>query len=230
MRNNSLIIYASVIALIVFSGLIVQIKSTSSAYVEAPYVEIHCNVNTSFIDDNLCGYQNCSPEVIKNQEWYFIDGLGFYIKEGIHFSDYTYGNSFNFSEDAIVFLTQACAPDISSVLDYLNENTLHELYYDFYPYHPTSSQGNITQINENWWLRSASTDFSTNSQFWLQPGSIIFLAVLLFLIIIGIILGIKFRKEKKKKQLIILICMIILAIIVTIILFIIHYISGMIAA
>jgi hypothetical protein len=187
-------------------------------------------VNTSFIDNNLCGDQNCSPVIIKNPGWYYIDGLGFYIKEGIHFSDYTYGEySFNFSEDAILFLKQACDPDISSVLNFLNENTLTEIYYDFYPYHPTSSYGNITQINENWWLRSASRDFSTtNSQFWLKPGSIIFLLVLILLTIIGIIFGIKFRKEKKKNQLIILICMIILAIIFSILLFIIYYISSMI--
>lgn len=39
---------------------------------EASYVKIHCNVNVSYIENNLCTMDDCSPKISKSGDHYSV--------------------------------------------------------------------------------------------------------------------------------------------------------------
>jgi hypothetical protein len=225
MRKNNYFIVGSIVVLLFFSGLLIQNRNIS-AEVAPPYTWIHCSANTTYIDNNLCVYQNCSPKVTKYYSRYTIDNKEFGIQDGLIFG----GNSLHFSDDEIAFLTQACSPNISAVLHYINEHPLKKFYNDFYPQAQENQPGEESLIGENWWLYATSPSSSGILNIRNNPLIIMDLLVFIIAIVSAIIFGVLYRKEKKKYQLIGCFAMIILTILFAISLFFLTYVNQMIAA
>jgi len=160
MRNNgknfSVIILTLVIVMLFFS--LIQIKYTSAVSPQASYIHVHCNINTSFIEENLCEEEDCSPIVNWDGSDYLIDHI--WIRSDKNYFDLIpFGASrYNLSKDAADFLIKACEPNISSVLNYVRENIANmDDYCDFYPYYPTDEDNEkIVKINKTWYLVSSS--------------------------------------------------------------------------
>lgn len=166
--NRNLIIYF-IFFVLVFSFLIMPSNIVSAITPEASYVKIHCNVNISYIENNLCTVNDCSPKVSKSGDDYYIDDedatmpSSFTIEpaDGI-IRYYTWVKTidnittyeFYISDNASEFLIQACEPDITPVLNYLQENNITADYNNFYTYKPEGD--NVKKIDETWYLKSSS--------------------------------------------------------------------------
>ena len=78
-------IYSAIILLTLFSLLLMVPPKTTSAALEPSYTIVHCNINISYIEDNLCESENCSP-IVKLE----YGGHGYHIDELIEI----YGESY----------------------------------------------------------------------------------------------------------------------------------------
>ena len=79
--------------LLVISYLLTPSYIVSAVSYEAAYVKIHCDVNISFIENNLCTSYGCSPIVEKSGNNYFVDDfLVIPDEELIYFCDGQYNN------------------------------------------------------------------------------------------------------------------------------------------
>ncbi len=166
MRNDGkIIICLAVLFVFLLSFLIVTNENVSATSIEGPYTKIHCKVNISYLENNLCEEDSCSPKVEKDNYgyWYYVDDVfGILAKDDLIYvysvNQYTNGPfSYNVSEEQIEFIYNVCEEDISSILSYLNENTLLKDWNDFYQYKPNGGYGHeITKIDDNWYLDSHS--------------------------------------------------------------------------
>lgn len=156
MRNDGgKIIYLAILFVFLLSFLFVTNEKVSATSIEGAYTKIHCKINISYIENNLCEGESCSPQVEKDNYgyWYYVDDTF-----GMHIDgDELYVYSSNISEDQIEFITGICEPDITPVLNYLNENNLTEDWNNFYQYKPNGGYGHkITKIDNTWYLDSHS--------------------------------------------------------------------------
>jgi len=164
MRNDGkIIICLAVLFVFSLSFLIVTNENVSATSFESPYTKIHCKINISYIENNLCEEESCSPKVEKDKlgYWYYVDDVFGIYTEGDSLYVYSLNRyskgPFNISEDQIDFISNICEPDITSILNYLNKNNLSKDWNDFYQYKPNGGDGHeITKIDDNWYLDSHS--------------------------------------------------------------------------
>ncbi len=149
------ITYLFILFLYILSFFIVINGNISATSIEGSYTKIHCNVNISYIENNLCEEENCSPIIEKDNYgyWYYIDNtFGILIDE-----DVLYVYTQNISEKVIDFIIPAIKEDIKPVLNYIIENNLTGDWNDFYNYQPCDKYGHkIIKIDNIWYLDSHS--------------------------------------------------------------------------
>lgn len=192
MKKYNVLCFAVVMELLL-SVLIISSATVSAVSPKAPYIHMHCNINTSYIENNLCEDDNCR----------IFDGTD------TNFVLEIWGN---LSDNATELLNQACDPDITPVINYIEENnmTTHITidYNDFYPYYPTGENldlKNIKLIGDTWYLVSSSFDPESVLSFYrateLMFILIIVILTLIIIIVISIILYERWKKRNKSKQL-----------------------------
>lgn len=166
MRNDGKIkIYIAVLFIFLLSFLIVINENVSATSYATPYTRIHCEINSSYLENNLCEEDSCFPKVEKDNYgyWYYVDDVfgistkydSLYVYPVNRYSEGPF--YFNISEEQIEFISNLCEQNISSVLNYLNKNNLSNEWNDFYQYKPTGKLGHeITRIDDTWYLDSHS--------------------------------------------------------------------------
>ncbi len=170
-----------------------------------PYTYVHCNINISFIESNLCEDESCSPLVkIEYGDQFWIDDSCriFDVNDDVYVLDIWA----NLSDNATDLLNQACDPEITPVINYIEENNLTKYsttdYNDFYPYYPTGENNKeIKQIDETWYLATSSFDPESVTSFYRTMDLIYALMIIIpFLLIMAIVSIIMYRRWKKKNS------------------------------
>jgi hypothetical protein len=197
-------------------------------------VQIFCTVNISYIEDFICQDDNCSPYIKKWYEggMYTVDDFVFTV---FNSSNYTFIELQSpescyqrLTTNITLFFQKVCTPDITPVLNYLNNTLISDYMCYFYPQTVESSDEKVTQISDKWYMLSSSPSFSFSNTFLESPYAVVFILVI-FIVIITMLISIwKYNKEKKRKYLIIYICMTIVIIILVIVFCLLYYACQMI--
>lgn len=154
------------LVLLLFLLLVPQIASAS---IGPPifYFDIHCNVNVSFIEDNLCELEDCSPKVKKYDSNYYVDKTEIKIRDpGLDVVSFDSHTPFYYSNVSDEFLKEACEQDITPVLNYIRGSNSIGDFNDFYPAEiyltgeysldEPRLEVNVKQIDDGWYLISRS--------------------------------------------------------------------------
>lgn len=203
------------IAIVIFSSLTVTNSENISATspVAKPYIQIYCDINVSFLDDNLCDTYDCEYTIEKNDNYWVFSSYDGYFHESylfirknkieIHNDNYTFSNS------TIELLENICYQNISPVIKYVNNGNLTRNFNNFFHYQPPNKPDkyalgySIINIDEKWYLESYNMDYGRwlddiNNSMYLEI--VIFILMCIFVVVVFIIMSIKIYKKKFKKQ------------------------------
>jgi len=208
------IFYFMVIIGVSLSFLIMLSENVSSVSPAAPYIRINCDINVTYFQENLCEDDNCSPKVTMNWDAYnnygiyrfSIDGISIQPSDGfihLHHDPYSSQKIYNFSDDALEYLDRACNPDITPVIDYMEENNLTEDYNEFYPHYPTGynvDKHKVTQIDDTWYLESYSFDPESVESWYQFTFLMCVVAPILIIVTISLLIGFLLYKRWKKRN------------------------------
>ena len=222
-----------IILFLVSSFALVTSTKFVSAVPPPPSLVIICDINVSYIENNLCNEENCYPKVqkeyIRNQTIYSINNNEIYIdsEKGELVLYHNAGRAYDlFANDTLLeFIKGACESNITPVIDYINQEKSFSSDVWIYPYYPEDVEEEyIYQIDETWYsvIYPYSSYDSSSCIFEFNIFSILFLIFVIITMTATIFFFIKFRKIKKKSYLIIFL----ISLIATIIFSILFYIAG----
>ena len=224
-----------IILLLVSSFALVTSTKFVSAVPPPPSLAIICDINVSYIENNLCTEENCYPKVqkefINNQTIYSINNNEIYIDPEknelvlwnnaglayILFTNYT----------LLEFIKGACESNITPVIEYINQEKSFSGEVWIYPYYPKDVEEKyIHQIDETWYsVIYPNSYYSYPCTFIFDPLVILLFAFAIISAIIAIISFIKFIKIRDKKRKIYLFIFMI-SVIFAIIFLILSYLAG----
>jgi len=229
--------FSILIIIIFFVSSFALVTSTKfvSAVPPPPSLVIICDINVSYIENNLCNEENCYPRVqkefINNQTIYSINNNEIYIDPEknelvlwnnagsayILFTNYT----------LLEFIKEACESNITPVIEYINQEKSFSGEVWIYPYYPEDvKEEYIHQIDETWYsVIYPNSQYSYPCTFTFDPLVILLFAFAIISAIIAIIFFIKFVKIKEKKKKIYLFIFMI-SVIFAIIFLILSYFAG----
>lgn len=133
---------AFIVALLGFASILFSVVASlatlaSAISIREPYLELHCNVNTDFLEKSLCSSENCVSMIIKTDYGdYRIDNVRVFIREGedtVSFP-YSYGEPYNvdtINETTFNFLENACIENISPVITRIEKGNFMGMWCDF---------------------------------------------------------------------------------------------------
>ena len=206
---------------------------TVSAVPPPPSIIIKCDINVSYIENNLCNAENCYPKVekeyTKNQTIYWINSQEIYIipeKGELVLHNNADNAHYLFTNETLLeFIKRACESTITPVLYYINQEKSFSSDVWIYPYYPQdANEEYIYQIDETWYsvIYPDNSYVSVYYTFEFTALSILFFVFALVTLIIAIFSFVKFRKKKNKLYLIIFL----ISVIIVLIFSILSYLAG----
>lgn len=132
MESNYLVKFQFFI-LFIFLTIIPAVFAIS---IRAPYIAIHCNVDTTFLDNNLCPTANCTPKVSKSEygNYYSVGNVVIGIRNNT--DEINFFNDPNYLQpiDDITweFLKEVCTEEIDPILNRIKQGNFSGMWCDFY--------------------------------------------------------------------------------------------------
>jgi len=197
----------AILTLFIFINSI-EVKATSFA--QQPFIQIHCDIDVDFLENNICNKSGCDP-IIKNKGEYWTyerySRWDYYLIYSSHIQILHY--NYTFSDEGAEFLKKICTHNITPVIKYVNNNSLTNQENIFYPYKITHKPGrydinyNIEKIDETWYLKSYSVDYGKildENRLRTDIQILFCLIILPLILIILVVLIIRQKKLKKQKN------------------------------